>query len=150
MIKRIKITIPKITFDVDVEIDNEKNKEEIQKKKKDDFYFVTLHNDMKDRSLRYVTLLTLHDCLTVPVYTLTKVKKSDITEDTILGFNNVISAARIVFGDKDVEKVIAKLKSDRYKILRLTNCKLDIIQLSTRKCLYTLDPLIPNQEKENV
>jgi len=145
MVKTIKITIPKITFDVQVQIDDDtKNiKKEKSKEECEDFYFAALNNhSIKCKNIR---VLTLQDCLTVPVYTIQVIKKENFSRDTILGWNNVLPQCRIVFGDKSLIEVRNRLFSDRFKILeQLTrfskalfdNYVFDIISLNTKKILY--------------
>ncbi len=140
--REFKITIPKIEFTIKVEEVLEKK----SKKKAEDYYFVTLHNHM---SRKKVTILTVQDCLTVSVFTLTKLDKRNLTSNTIYGYNDIIALNKVVFGSRKLNEVTLKISKDRIRILNdlkkysdrlLEDSIVDIVSLNTKKviCSYNL------------
>ena len=140
--REFKITIPKIEFTIKVEEVLEKK----LKKKVEDYYFVTLHNHMRRKE---VTILTVQDCLTVSVFTLTKLDKRDLTSNTIHGYNCIIPLSKAVFGSNKLNEVTLKISKDRIRILNdlkkysdqlLEDSTVDIVSLNTKKvlCSYNL------------
>ena len=141
--REFKITIPKIEFTIKVE--ETLKKKEDKKEKVSDYYFVTLHNDIKRKK---ITLLTVQDCLTVSVFSLYKIDKKDLTSNTLCGFNCVIPNHSVVFLSRDFKSIKNKIMSECPRILiqlfkhseskRLfKTCTIDIVSLDTKRILWS-------------
>lgn len=141
MTRTFRITIPKIEIDIQVkEIDDNKKP---KKEKVSDYYFVTLHNNIKRKK---ITILTVQDCLTVPIFSLSKIDSRHLTEDTICGFNDVIARSKIAFYSRDFEQVKHSIITSNYKILDdllkyskelFNNSILDIVSLNKKQVLWS-------------
>ena len=141
--REFKITIPKIEFTIKVE--EVLKKKEDKKEEVSDYYFVTLHNDIKHKK---ITLLTVQDCLTVSIFSLYKIDKSDLTSDTLCGFNHVIPNHSIVFLSYDFKFLKNRIMSECPRILTqllehseskrlFKTCTIDVVSLNTKRILWS-------------
>ena len=139
--RTFKITIPKIEIAVQIEeIDNNKKP---KKEKVSDYYFVTLHNNIKHKK---ITILTIQDCLTVPIFSLSKIDCCNLTTDTICGFNDILPLSKTVFFSRDFKNIRhhflmarAKILNDlcRYSKELFTNSIIDIVSLNKKEIMWS-------------
>lgn len=145
MIKTVKVEIPKIILDIKI-IETAENNKKTKPKTESNYYFVTQNDDINSD---YCTILTIIDCLTVPIFAWYQIKRKDLTKDTIYGFNDIIPENRIVFGSVKLEEVLSKIHKDQFMInnhLKIYSpflCRLplniDIVNLNKMKVVKSIN-----------
>lgn len=152
MTKTFKITIPKIELSVKIEEIKDKPKEN-KKEEISDYYFVTLHNEISHKN---ITILTVLDVLTIAKFSLYKIKRCDLTENTLCGFNTIIPASNVVFLGRVFEEVKHKIITERIRILNdlskyskelFKHSIIDIVSLYSNRILWSYNLAIGREVK---
>lgn len=149
----IHIKIPEIVLSIDTKEDIEKEEKRYienldGKEPEHDFFFVMPYGSIENENEK-TYVMTLVDCLTVPAFSFCEICKSNLTEDTLFGFNDVMPRSQIIFGDKELENVKNKIKTDVVKILNDIT-RFSISKFSTRLSSLTQIDVVSLKQKHAV